>query len=279
MGVVAAPHDLRHADVVTDLGVGPGHAGCANGAVAAEVVRGRHGEVAAVVAELGAEEGVVVVMVEHAQQRRQHPALPGFRDAGLEPRVAFEDPAPEHEDDGPVGPEEHFGNVDAEAAGVVCLVGLREALAEEVVHGAGAGVEANHDARILARFPERVVAGVVVGFERAGEDQRDHHAAESVFGTEADFLHGSVDIPQQRAHGNPEVPHPVAGAEFGQPAVVGPGAGPLQVRHDAALRRQGKARTERRRVLLGDAVREDDLPGDAVAVQHFQAMLVVPGAG
>ena len=259
------------------LGVRARHARLADRDIAAEVLARRDRQVAHEVAELRRELHVVVVVVEQPDVGRQHPAAAGLREAGLQFRVALEHAAPDQEGERAVGPPQHFRDVDAHRAHVVRVVRRRPAGAEELLAGRGARVEADHDAERLAGFPERVVTAVVVVRERP-RHVRDHRAAQAARVNAAHLAHGLLHVPQQRYRRDAEVPRRILRAQLGEPAVVGARAGPLQLGHDV-LGRQAQAGTEGRRVHLGDAVGEDDLPGDAVAVEHADALGVVPGAG
>ena len=59
---------------------------------------------------------------------------------------------------------------------------------------------------------------------------------------------------------------------------MGACARPLQLGIDV-LGGKGEPGTEGRHVHLGDAIGKDDLTGDAVAIEHLHALVVVPGAG
>ena len=59
---------------------------------------------------------------------------------------------------------------------------------------------------------------------------------------------------------------------------MGARTGPLQV-GDHILGGQAQARAEGRRVHLGHAVNEDHLAGDAVGIEHADALFVIPCAG
>jgi len=67
-------------------------------------------------------------------------------------------------------------------------------------------------------------------------------------------------------------------AQFRQPAVVRPRAGPLQFRHDI-LGGQAEPGTEGRRIHLGNAVAENHLSRDAVTIEHADTLGMIPGAG
>ena len=56
--------------------------------------------------------------------------------------------------------------------------------------------------------------------------------------------------------------------QLGDPAIVGTATDPLEIGRDI-FRRHPDARAERRRVHLGDSVREDDFAGDPVVVERL----------
>ena len=135
-------------------------------------------------------------------------------------------------------------------------------------------METDHRPGVLAGFPERVVTAVVVRLETGG-DRGDQHASQAVIQRKTDFLDAAFRVPQQRTHGHTETAHRIERAKLRQPAVMGAGAGPLEIGHDV-LGGQRKAGAEGWGVLLRDAVGEHDLAGDAVGVEHFGAPRMVP---
>ena len=123
------------------------------------------------------------------------------------------------------------------------------------------------DAEVLARRPERVVLRVVVGARACPTCDGSRMPREPVLARPAHLAHRLVDVPERRHDRDADAALGRHRAELGEPAVVGARARPLQLGHDV-LGRQREAGAERRHVHLGDAVREDDLAGDAVAVEH-----------
>ena len=134
----------------------------------------------------------------------------------------------------------------------------------------------DRQAERFALRPDRVVARVVIGRPRAPLHREDQ-AAEPVLLRPADLRDRVLDLPEDRHAREAHAPLGRHRHELRHPAVVRAAARPLQLGHDA-LGRHREAAAERRRVHLGDAVGEQDLARDAVAVDHREARVGIPRA-
>jgi hypothetical protein len=124
------------------------------------------------------------------------------------------------------------------------------------------------ETRLFQGRPEGLVGLVNVGglVEPAG---RDHHAAQAEPGGDMDLLHGLLDPGSDRHDGHADPAVRVGGAEVGQPAVVGAGAGlhGLGIRVDA--RSQPRAEGGAAQAAGSEHVRvgEEDLGRHALLVE------------
>ena len=135
----------------------------------------------------------------------------------------------------------------------------------------------HHDAEVFTDSPKRIVLAVMV--RRVLAPYRgEHHSVQAIVVAPSRRFHCLVDIEQKGNGGDPKMALWVVGHQFGEPAVVCHGAGPLQFRH-RVLGRKAQSGAKGRGVLFGDAIGEDNLRGDAVFCQHLAALGVVPGSG
>ena len=138
-------------------------------------------------------------------------------------------------------------------------------------------MEVDRHVELGADLPQGLITRMVVGRMRSPHD-RDHDRAQPVLLRPAHLRNGLVDVVEGEHDRDAAAPLGGHLAELGEPAVVGPGPGPLERRVDAA-RGQTESRAEGWGVHLRDAVRKDHLSGDAIAVEHLEPGIVIPGAG
>ncbi len=224
-----------------------------------DVVAGLAGEVELEhVAELAGVVGALPLLV-HAGDDVGHPPGAVLGDRVLQAGVALEDAAEQQHPERPGRPPPGLGRVDR-----------HEAPAQRVVGRAGARVGVEDQAGLLARRPHRLVRLVDVGggVEPAGGD---HHAAQAPLGGGVHLGHRVVDAGGHGHHGHADAAVGVGGAEVGEPAVVGAGAG--LDRGGVGVGPRAEARAERR---AGEAARAEHV---GVGEQHLggHALLVEDG--
>ncbi len=266
MWVVGAPHEGVDAVDVAPTQLDLAHRRCTDEDVLADVLRRQPLDEA-----LGAGTHLLHLPVgatEHHvgfPEEVAEPPRPALDRHVLEVRVLVELPREQELPQRTVGPEGDLEHV----LGHVLVVRLGVGLTRMGVHD---------KTGLVAGLPDRVVLLVTV---RLGvvPHRRDHDPLDAgLVGEGVDLLHRLLDTMGDRHEGHTRAARWIRRAELLEPAVVGSGAGPGQLRVGDGTGMQ--AGTERRRLHAGHgvAVGEDHLAGDAVGIECLVADLGVVGA-
>ena len=276
MGVVAAPHYVADADLVTHLRLAPRHARSAECDVLAEGLGGRLLEVPLEVAQLL---GLAALGIEELEplQVVGHPVRGPLAERDPELREAREDTAPQHERERPRQPEVDLHEIGADGTCRDRLSFRGRHRAEELLHGCWARVEVDRHLEILAGCPEGVVLRVVIGRE-VSPHGRKQHAGEPVSPGLLRLLDCEIHVPVDGNAGESDAAFRRCLDELGHEAIVRVASRPHQLAV-RARRVHAEAGAERWCIDLGHAVWEEHFGDDAIVVEDLVARGRVPCPG